>query len=175
MPASTTPRVTLIAALASDRGIGLNNQLLWHLPEDMAHFRRQTQGCPVIMGRKTWDSLPPRFRPLPGRQNIVITRQAGFDAPGAVVTHSVEDALAAADNTAPRVFVIGGEQIYQAALPLADELVLTEVELTLPADAFFPAWEHGSFTETSRERHQAAAPNAFHFSFVSYQRSPARN
>ena len=110
--------LVLIAAVAENRAIGRDNQLLWHIPEDMAHFRTLTAGQTVIMGRKTWESLPPRFRPLPGRRNIVISRQADYPAPGAKRADSLENALALA-STAGTAFIIGGEQIYRQALPLA--------------------------------------------------------
>ena len=115
------PTISLIAAVTPQGGIGKNNALLWHEPADQKHFRQVTMGCPVIMGRKTWDSLPERFRPLPGRQNIVITRQTDWQAPGAAVAHSIEAALGQVAS-AEKVFVIGGAEIYALALPLADEL-----------------------------------------------------
>ena len=173
--ADDRPRLTLIAALARGRAIGRDNTLPWHLPEDLAHFRRTTQGAPVLMGRKTWDSLPARFRPLPGRRNLVLSRQATLQCPGAEVVSSVDQALALCAGV-PQVFVIGGAELYAQALPLADTLVLTELDLAVPdADAFFPAWDTQAFTEAARESHRAAAPNDFGFAFVTYQRTPARN
>ncbi|HSI58372.1 MAG TPA: dihydrofolate reductase [Ideonella sp.] len=166
------PRIALIAAVARNGVIGHDNQLLWRVPEDLAHFRRSTHGGPVLMGRKTWDSLPARFRPLPGRRNLVLTRQAGFEAPGAEPVHSLEQALRLAAD-APTLFVIGGEQLYRAALPLADELLLTEIERDFDGDTRFPEWPRAAFAEATRERHQAAPPNDFAFSFVSYRRRPA--
>jgi dihydrofolate reductase len=167
-------QLVLIAAVARNGAIGRGGQLPWHLPEDLAHFRRQTQGCPVIMGRKTWDSLPPRFRPLPGRRNLVLTRQTGLALPGAEAVTGLDDALARVSD-APTVFVIGGAQLYAEALPYADRLVLTEVDADAEGDAFFPAWERQDFTERQRERHRAAAPNDFTFAFVTYQRKPPRS
>lgn len=169
MPAPERPQIVLIAAVSRGGVIGRDNQLLWHLPEDLAHFRRQTQGSPVIMGRKTWDSLPPRFRPLPGRRNVVLSRQADLRLTGAETAASLDAALQLLASEA-RVFVIGGEQIYAAALPAADQLMLTEVEQDVAGDAHFPSWQRGDFDELSRERHRAAAPNPFEFSFVTYQR-----
>ena len=167
----TGPRLVLIAAHAHGRAIGIDNRLPWHLPEDLAHFRRQTTGCAVIMGRKTWDSLPAKFRPLPGRRNVVLTRQAGWSAPGAEVAGSVEEALARLADL-PKVFVIGGEQVYRTALPLADELVLTELDLTVPqADAWFPDFTGLGFTEAARETIRPAAPNDFPVSFVTWCRA----
>ena len=117
--------------------IGKDNQLIWNIPEDMAHFKALTAGHTVIMGRKTWESLPPRFRPLPGRRNIVISRQADYAAPGAEVADSLENALKLA-STAATVFIIGGEQIYAQAMALADRLEITEVDLEPEGDAWFP-------------------------------------
>lgn len=167
----TSPRLILIAAVARGRAIGRGNTLPWHLPEDLKHFRASTQGAPVIMGRRTWESLPPRFRPLPGRTNIVVSRDAAWRAEGALPVLSLEDARAAAGQ-APRAFVIGGGELYRAALPLADELRLTELDLDVPdADVFFPDWRAAGFEEVTRERHHAAPPNRFDFDFVTYTRS----
>jgi len=161
----------VIAAVARNGVIGHDNTLLWRLPEDARWFRAQTLGCPVVMGRKTWDSLPERFRPLPGRMNLVITRQPGWSAPGAQAAPSLEAALVVAQATQPRkVFVIGGAEVYAAALPLADELVLTEIDADFEGDSLFPAWDRSAFVEVERERHQAAPPNDFEFSFVRYKR-----
>ncbi|MFM2450535.1 MAG: hypothetical protein RIS44_2985 [Pseudomonadota bacterium] len=166
--ATTRPKLSLIAAVTSSGGIGKNNALLWHEPADQKHFRQATMGCPVIMGRKTWDSLPARFRPLPGRQNIVITRQTDWQAPGAVVAHSIEAALAQTAESG-KVFVIGGSEIYALALPLADELVLTEVSLDIEADAFFPPWSRSEFTLVHAEEHVSA--DQVPYRFATYHRA----
>ena len=169
------PTLVLIAALARGRAIGRGNALPWHLPEDLAHFRRSTQGAPVLMGRRTWASLPERFRPLPGRRNVVLSRQAGLQCPGAEVVASVPEALALLAGS-PRVFVIGGAELYAQALPLADELLLTEVPLDIDgADAFFPDWQGLGFAEVARQTQHAAAPNDFDLHFVTYQRAAHRN
>jgi dihydrofolate reductase len=131
------PEIVVIAAVASNRVIGKDNRLLWNIPEDMAHFKALTSGHTVIMGRKTWESLPPRFRPLPGRRNIVISRQAHYAAPGAEIANSLENALKLA-STAATVFIIGGEQIYRQAMAVADRLEITEVDLEPEGDAWFP-------------------------------------
>jgi dihydrofolate reductase len=162
--------LALIAAVPRNGVIGHGNALPWHLPEDMRRFRAVTQGAPVIMGRLTWDSLPARFRPLPGRRNIVVTRNAGWSAAGALPAASLDAALALAGD-APRVFVIGGASLYAAALPRADELWLTEIERDFNGETRFPPWPRDSFVEASRERHVAAAPNDFAFSFVVYRRA----
>ncbi len=159
--------LALIAAVARNGAIGKAGGLLWHEPEDQRHFRRATMGCPVIMGRKTWDSLPARFRPLPGRRNIVVTRDAAWQAPGAERAASLDDALALTRDDA-KAFVIGGGELYGLALPRADELVLTEIDRDLDGDTFFPPWERGDFVETRRERHVGADGTAF--DFVTYRR-----
>jgi dihydrofolate reductase len=172
-------KVALIAAVARNGVIGHGNELLWKLPEDMAFFKRTTFGNPVIMGRKTWESIPPRFRPLPGRTNIVVTRQADWHADGALVAHGFEQALelalesGASNPQGLRAFVIGGAELYALALPHADELVLTEVDCDFEGDARFPDWPRNHFVETAREKHRAAAPNDFDFAFVAYRRTHA--
>jgi dihydrofolate reductase len=163
------PRVTLIAAVAANGVIGNGRDMLWRLPEDLRHLRAVTLGHPVLMGRATWDSLPERFRPLPGRRNLVLTRQAGWSAAGAEVVHSLDEALVLAHG-AERLFVLGGGEVYALALPFADELLLTEIEREFDGTTRFPAWPRGDFDETSRQSHHAAAPNDFAFSFVTYRR-----
>jgi dihydrofolate reductase len=168
--------LALIAAVARNGVIGHENALPWRLPEDLRHFRELTAGHPVLMGRHTWISLPPRLRPLPGRRNIVVTRQVGWRAEGAIVAHDLAGALAAArapgeDGIDPsHVFVVGGAQLYGQALPLADELHLTEIDHEFAGDVRFPAWPHADFVEVARERHRAAAPNDFEFAFVTWRR-----
>ena len=152
--------IVIIAAVARNRVIGKDNKLLWNIPEDMAHFKALTSGHTVIMGRKTWESLPPRFRPLPGRRNIVISRQANYAAPGAEVADSLENALKLATTLGPAadsmvvatVFIIGGEQIYRQAMAVADRLEITEVDQEPEGDAWFPEivavdWEKVAKTE----------------------------
>ena len=165
--------VTLIAAVARNGVIGHGNDLVWLLPEYQKHFCTATMGAPVIMGRATWDSLPERFRPLPGRRNLVLTRQAGWQAAGAEVVATLDEALARTAD-APRVFVIGGAQVYALALPRADELLLTEIERDFDGDSRFPEWPRAQFDEVARDRHQAAAPNDFAYSFVTYRRRAAQ-
>jgi dihydrofolate reductase len=162
--------LALIAALARNGVIGHGNRLLWHIPEDMRHFRQVTNGHPVIMGRRTWDSLPERFRPLPGRRNIVVSRDPRWSAPGAEAAASLEAALTPVRGS-ERVFVIGGAELYAAALPHADELLLTEIERDFDGDTCFPAFDRTLFHAVGRERHHAAPPNDFDFSFVTYRRS----
>ena len=163
------PVLSLIAAVAANGAIGRGNDLAFRFPEDQRFFRETTRGAPVVMGRSTWDSLPPRFRPLPGRRNIVLTRQAGWHADGAEAVATLDDALALAGSV-PRVFVIGGAQVYALALPQADELLLTEVARDFDGDTFFPAWPREQFDEVQRERLHAAPPHDFDFDFVTYRR-----
>jgi dihydrofolate reductase len=160
------PQLVLIAAVARNRVIGRGNALVWDEPKDKRHLRATTMGAPVIMGRKTWDSLPPRFRPLPGRRNVVVTRDAAWRAEGAEAAHSLDAALALVHD-APKAFVIGGGELYAQALPRADELVLTEIDADLDGDVFFPPWRD-AFEETARET-QADA-RGVRFDFVRYRR-----
>ena len=156
------PTLVLIAAVARHRAIGRGGELLWHESEDQKHFRRVTLGCPVIMGRKTWDSLPARFRPLPGRRNIVVTRQPAWQAEGAERAGSLDEALALAGDAA-KLFVIGGAELYALALPRADELELTEIDAEFEADAFFPEWPRERFRLTSSEPRRSADGTGYCF------------
>ena len=159
-------RINLIFARAANGVIGKDNTMPWHLPEDLAHFKRLTQGCPVVMGRKTWDSLPPRFRPLPGRSNIVVTRQRHWLAEGALRAASLPEALRLCGEAAD-VWVIGGADIYRQAEPLAVRAEVTEIAQDFDGDAHAPtlgpAW-----TETARAPHVAAS--SLPFAFVTYQK-----
>ena len=157
----------LILARAANGVIGHHNQIPWHLPEDMAHFRALTLGQPVLMGRKTWQSLPERFRPLPGRRNIVLTRQHDWQAPGAERADSLAAALALCAD-APDVWVIGGAQLYADALPLANRVHLTEIALEVAGDAWAPEFDPALWRETARSRQRAA--NGLDFSFVTLDR-----
>lgn len=163
--------LTLVAGVARHRAIGRNNELLVRLPQDMAHFKALTLGHTVIMGRKTWDSIPARFRPLPQRRNLVLSRQPGLKLDGAEVFNSLDAALAACAGEA-EVFVIGGADIYAQALPLCDRLELTEIDAEFEADSFFPDWPVQQFTEVAREshRHEPEHGAALSFHFVRYQR-----
>ena len=158
------PSVCLVAAVARDGGIGLHGDLLVRLPEDLRRFKRLTLGSPIVMGRKTWQSIG---RPLPGRRNIVVTRDRSWHAEGAQPAASFKAAVALAGD-ATRLFVIGGAEIYALAIPLADTLELTEVDATFPADTFFPAWGRADFRQTSREAH--TTPEGLRYAFASYER-----
>ena len=165
-------QLALVAALARNRVIGDGTGMPWHLPEDLAHFRRVTQGHAVIMGRRTWESLPPRLRPLPGRRNLVVTRQAdlhaALQAAGAEPQASLDDALARCSD-APRAFVIGGGQLYAQALPRVDELLLTLIDRDFDGTTLFPPYEQ-EFECVEREAHRAAPPNDFGFAFTRWRR-----
>ncbi len=159
-------RITLIAAVARNRVIGAGNALPWRLPEDLKRFKSLTLGHPIIMGRKTWESLG---RPLPGRTNIVVSRSADFAAPGGAVVGSLEASVAMAASTgADEAFVIGGAEIYRQALPLAHRLQLTEIDRDFAGDAHFPAFDAAQWRETARELHHAAG---FDYAFVTYERN----
>lgn len=167
MKRGMAPELLLIAAVARNGVIGGDNRLLWQLPEDMRFFKQTTLGHAVIMGRKTWQSLPPRFRPLPGRRNIVLTRDAGFDAPGAEVAASLQDAIARVAGQ-PQAFVIGGAEVYAQALPLAQQLWLTEIDHDFDGDAHFPDWPRRDFAELERTHHDSG--QGFGYQRVHYQR-----
>ncbi len=157
----------VIYARARNGVIGVKGDLPWHLPEDLAHFKAVTQGCPVIMGRKTWDSLPPRFRPLPGRRNIVVTRQPDWQAPGAERAGSLEQAIALCEGV-PQAWVIGGAELYAQALPFAQVAEVTEIDRDYEGDAFAPTLGP-QWAETTRQRHEGAGGIAF--SFVTYRKA----
>ena len=156
--------LNLIFARARNGVIGNNNTLPWHLPEDLAHFKATTLGQPVIMGRKTWDSLPPKFRPLPGRMNIVVTRQSDWRSDGAHVAHSVEEALSLCPPDA-QPWVIGGAELYRLAMPLATRVVVTEIDADFEGDAYAPELD-ASWQEASRTQYVAA--NGLHYSLVNW-------
>ena len=158
-------QITLVVATAKNGCIGINNGMPWHIPEDFAFFKAYTSGKPVVMGRKTWESLPKK--PLPNRRNIVISRQADYAAEGAEVVGNLQAAFALCAD-APEVIVMGGAQIYAEALPLATDLRTTEVDLTVDGDAYFPSVDAHAWKELAREAHVSAKDIAF--AFVHYQR-----
>lgn len=163
-------QLNLIYARARNGVIGIQGKLPWHLPEDLAHFKRTTLGCPVIMGRKTWDSLPPQFRPLPGRTNIVVTRQKDWHQTGVQPANTLPEALSICDQIKPAIeqaWVIGGAQIYAEALHLAKRVVVTEIDADYEGDAFAPHLS-AEWQETARE--QQTSKTGLKFSFVTYIR-----
>jgi dihydrofolate reductase len=160
-------QVNMIFARAANGVIGNNNAMPWHLPEDLAHFKKLTLGSPVIMGRKTWDSLPAKFRPLPGRSNVVVTRQADWQAPGAQSAGSLADALALCQASSD-VWVIGGAQIYAQAEPLASRIEVTHIDKSYAGDAFAPTLsDHWQITH--QENHVSSS--GLNFSFITYTKA----
>lgn len=164
--------VAMIAAMARNRVIGINNQLPWYLPNDLRFFKAVTMGKPIIMGRKTFQSIG---KPLPGRTNIIITRDPDYRADGVVVVHSVDQAIEKATSVAEldgasEVMVIGGAEIYQAVLPRADRLYLTRVEADVDGDAWFPGLVWSQWQQTEREQFAAEGPNPYDYAIEIYQK-----
>ena len=155
-------RISLIVALARNRVIGRDNQLPWRLSADLQHFKGLTMGKPIVMGRKTYESIG---RPLPGRTNIVVTRDSSFSAEGCRVVHSIDEALVAAGG-ADEVMIMGGENLYSQLLPRADRLYLTEVQAEVSGDAWFPEFDQTQWQELERESHRADEKNEFDYDFV---------
>lgn len=150
-------RRSLVVAMDRNRVIGRDNQLPWRLPADLAHFKRVTMGHPVVMGRRTYESIG---KPLPGRHNIVLTRDRGFRAPGCTVVHSLDEAWKAAGD-AEEVCVIGGSAIFAETLPIADVIHLTEVEAQVPGDTWFPDFDRSEWREVEVARHAADERHAY--------------
>ncbi len=165
--------ISLIAALTENYVIGKNNDLPWSLPDDMKYFMQTTKGHPVIMGRKNYDSIPQKFKPLPNRTNIVVTRQSNFMALGCHVVGSVEEALRFAQEKGDaEVFVIGGAEIYKHALPAANRLYLTEIKAVIEGDVFFPQFNKKEWKEISRTNHPIIdKKHAYAFDYVIYERN----
>jgi dihydrofolate reductase len=157
------PRIYLVAAVASNGIIGAKGELPWRLPEDLKHFKRLTMGHPIIMGRRTWESLK---GPLPGRENIVVTRNKGYQAPGAAVANSLEGALALCAGE-PVAFVIGGSTLFEESLPMAAGLVMTEIARAFEGDTWFPHYDRSRWKESQREPHVTA--DGMKFDFVLYE------
>ena len=164
MSQTAGPRVYLVAAVAANGIIGRNGRLPWHIPEELRHFKRLTLGHPVIMGRRTWESLKGA---LPQRENIVVTRQAGYEAAGAAVANSLEAALAMCIGE-PVAFVIGGTQLFEESMPIAAGMVLTEIQRDYEGDTWFPKWDRSQWRESQREAH--TTEDGTRFDFVLYER-----
>ncbi|HDZ8979152.1 MULTISPECIES: type 3 dihydrofolate reductase [Aeromonas] len=161
-------KISMIAAMAHDRVIGKDNQMPWHLPADLAHFKRVTLGKPVLMGRKTFESIG---RPLPGRRNLVISRNPDYQAEGIEVVGSVEAALALlAGSSVEELMVIGGGHLYAEMLPSADCLYLTQIDLAVEGDTRFPAFDDGQWQRVDCESHPADEKNPHPYSFETWQR-----
>jgi len=164
--AAATPRLTLIVARARNGVIGASGGLPWRLPEDLAFFKRTTMGHPIVMGRKTWESIG---RPLPGRRSVIVTRDRNFVAAGAEVVHSLEEAIQRCAGT-EEIFVIGGAQLYAEALSRADRLLLTEIDADFEGDTFMPVAAAERWAEAGREHHPATDTREYGFDFVDYRR-----
>lgn len=160
------PDLALILAVSRNGTIGANNALPWRLPEDLKRFRALTTGHAILMGRRTWDSIG---RPLPQRQNIVITRNRAFAADGVTVAHSLDEALAQV-ALPPPAFCIGGAELFRLALPRARWLHLTEIDRDFPGDTFLPAFDRSAWVEVAREAHRLEGENGFDYAFVTYER-----
>lgn len=162
--------VSLIAALTRNRVIGIKNDLPWRLPDDMKYFFQTTKGHTVIMGRKNYDSLPEKFRPLPNRKNIVVTRQENFNAPGCTVVNSLEKGIELAKETnEEEVFNIGGAELFALGMPHTQRIYLTEIQTELPGDTYFPEVNKSDWQEISRRHHPADERHAYAFDFVVYE------
>ncbi len=163
--------ISLIAAVSKNHVIGKENDLPWRLPDDMKYFMQTTKDHYVIMGRKNYESLPEKFRPLPHRTNIVVTRKKDFNAPGCMVVHSVDEGLALGKQARQdQLFIIGGSEIYKLGLPIADKLFLTEIDAVIEGDTFFPEFNKLNWKEVSRITHEADVRHAYAFDFVIYEK-----
>lgn len=160
-----TPRLAVVAALARNGVIGRDNRLPWHLPDDLRHFKRLTLGRPIVMGRRTFESLPGL---LPDRTHVVVTRNPAYSAPGAVVVRSLDEAIAKAGGD--EVLVVGGAALYAQALPRAQRLYLTRIDADIAGDAHFPPVDWGEWREVAREEHGTDAKHAYAFAFVTLER-----
>jgi len=165
-------KIALVAAIGSNNEIGAHGNLLWHLPADLKRFKEITLGHHVLMGRKTYESIPAKFRPLPGRENIVLTSNKHYTAQGCKVVHSIEEGIQIASTAGDTaLMIIGGGEIYALAMPLATTLYITKVEGTFPdADAFFPAWSNTDFVLTEQEHFSKDDKHAFNFSFLQLEK-----
>ncbi len=159
-----TPILSVIAALARNRVIGVNNRLPWRLPEDLKHFKTLTMGHHIIMGRKTYESIG---KPLPGRTTVIVTRDAAYRMEGCLTATSIDAAIAACAGD-PEIFFVGGAQMYAQVLPRADRLYLTEIQADYAGDAWFPAFDRGEWEEMARD--QRVSPDGLGYDFVSYLR-----
>ncbi len=163
--------ISMIAAMGSNRVIGKDNDIPWHLPDDFKYFKDTTKGHHVIMGRKNWESLPHSFQPLPGRTNIVITRQANYNAKGEKVVTSLADALDIAKQSGEsEAFIIGGGEIYRMGLEHADRIYLTEINQSFDGQVTFPDFDKSVWFEKSRKHHPIDDRHKFSFDFVVYSR-----
>ncbi|WP_340153288.1 dihydrofolate reductase [uncultured Marivirga sp.] len=166
-------KISMIVAKANDNAIGKNNDMIWHLPDDLKYFKDKTRNHHILMGRKNFDSLGEQYQPLPKRVNIVITRNKDWQHDGVKVFHDIEDGIAfAKKNNEEELFIIGGGQIYEACLPMADCLYITEVKAEFPdAEAYFPEFDKSLWKEVNREHHPKDEKHQFEFDYVTYHRN----
>lgn len=164
-------RISMIAAVSANGVIGKDNDLAWHLPDDMKYFKQTTAGHHVLLGRKNWESIPLKWRPLPNRPNIVITRNDQYKADGGTVTDSLENALHIARSAnEEEAFIIGGGEIYRLGIPLSDRMYITEIAADVEGDTYFPDWDKSQWKEISRQHHAVDEKHAFAFDFVVYDK-----
>ena len=162
-------KISMIAAMGQNRVIGKDNDIPWHLPDDFQYFKKTTEGHYVLMGRKNYESLPPKFKPLPNRPNVVITRNESYDAPGTEVVNSLEGAIEIArKNNEEEVFIIGGGEIYKLGLAYADTIYLTEINGEFEGQTIFPEFDKSEWKEISREHHSTDERHKYSFDFVIY-------
>lgn len=162
----TTPRLSLLVAMARNRVIGRKNKLPWHLPADLKHFKFLTMGQTIVMGRKTYESIG---RPLPGRANIIVTRQTGYEVPGAIVVNTIDDALLIcerAESINGENFIIGGEELYRQTLKICQRIYITEIQRDFEGDVFFPEFDPNEWEETQRDRHISENDTNLEYHFV---------
>ena len=163
--------ISIIVAVANNNVIGKDNSLIWHLPADMKFFKEKTTGHCIITGRKNYESIPEKFRPLPNRTNIVITRQKNYSAPGAIVTESIEEALEKAKQTGDKeIFIIGGAEIFKQSLHLANKIYFTQIYHSFEGDTFFPEIDKKEWIETSRIKGIKDEKNKYDFDFVTFEK-----
>lgn len=160
--------LSVIVAMTEERVIGINNQLPWHLSEDLKRFKKITMGHPIIMGRKTYESIG---KPLPGRQNVVVTRNRNYRAEGVLVVHSIEEALQKCDQNTGEEFIIGGANLFAAAIPKVQKIYLTIVHHLFKGDVYFPEFDENDFEFSAPVTAQTPAPNSFSYSYVEGRRS----
>ena len=164
--------ISMIAAMGSNRVIGKDNDLPWHLPDDFKYFQQKTKGHHVIMGRKNWESLPHKFQPLPNRKNLVITRQSNYTAHGATIIQSLEEGkVIAKKNSEEELFIIGGGEIYRMGLTIADRIYLTEIDGAFEGQVTFPEFSSSDWTEVSRKHHAKDDRHQYAFDFVIYEKN----
>jgi len=161
-------RISIIAAMAANRAIGLENRLPWNLPDDLKRFKALTMNHHIVMGRKTYDSIG---KPLPGRNTVIVTRNVDYAVPGCIAVNSIDAALTVSYGD-EEVFFVGGADLYRQALDIANRIYLTEIQRVFDGDAFFPEFDPNQWSETSRERHRTEGDNGFEYHYVIYDRKP---